>query len=123
MKKVCLLILFMLFLFGGCVEYSNEKAKHFIAGTYVVDSYDEFATTYDTLIIARQRENEIFQIKQTMLSKFFNKNKMPVYRVHHWTASYDAANKCLLIHNNGRRLFFYPERNELKSGTIIFKKL
>lgn len=123
MKKVCLLTLSLMILFSGCNEYSNAKMKYFIPGTYVAKWKDEFANTYDTLVIESQSENKDFQITQKMLSEFFNKSKMPFNKVHHWTASFDVVNKCLLINNNGRMLFFYPEKNELKSGTIIFKKI
>jgi hypothetical protein len=123
MKNVCLLTLAVMFLFQGCTEYSNQKMKCIISGIYVAKWNDEFAKTYDTLTIEGESENEVFQISQKMLSEFFNKSKMPVYKIHHWTGNYNAVNKCLLINNNGRMLFFFPERNELKSGTITFKKM
>jgi hypothetical protein len=122
MKNVCLLILSIVLIFGGCKEYSNKKLKSFIPGTYVAKWNDEFANTCDTIIIVSQSENKDFQITQIMRSQFLNKSKMPLYKIHHWTASFDEVNKCLLITNNGRMLFYYPEKNELKSGTIIFKK-
>jgi hypothetical protein len=112
----------MVLIFAGCKEYSNRKMKSFIPGTYVAKWNDELANTCDTLIIVSQSENKDFQITQRMQSHFLNKSKMPFYKINHWTATFDQVNKCLLITNNGRMLFFYPEKNELKSGTVIFKK-
>jgi hypothetical protein len=51
MKNVYLLILSIVLIFGGCKEYSNQKMKSFIPGTYVAKWNDEFANTYDTIII------------------------------------------------------------------------
>jgi hypothetical protein len=122
MKKVHLLTLSMVLIFAGCKEYSSQKMKSFIPGTYVAKWTDEYAINYDTIIIVSQSGNKYFQITQIMRSQFLDKSKMPFYKIHHWTATFDQVNKCLLITNNGRMLFFYPEKNELKSGTVIFKK-
>jgi hypothetical protein len=119
MKKICLLTLFLFLLFTGCKEYSTEN----ICGIYVVQLQDEFATTNDTLIISKRNEGGGFEITRKILSQYFKKNKKPFYKVNHWTGNFNATDKSLLINNNGRILFFYPERNELQSGTIIFKKM
>jgi hypothetical protein len=112
----------MVLIFAGCKEYSNKKMKSFIPGTYVAKWNDEFANTCDTIIIESQSENKDFQIIQRMQSHFLNKSKKPFYKINHWTEIFDAVNKCLMINYKVRMLFFYHEKNELKSGTVIFKK-
>jgi len=117
-KKIYLLTLFLFLIFTGCQEYSTEN----ICGIYVVQRNDEFAKTNDTLIISKPEKGG-FEITRKILSQYFNKNKKPFYKINHWTGNFNAADKSLLINNNGRRLFFFPERNELQSGIIIFKKI
>jgi hypothetical protein len=117
-KKIYLLTLFLFLIFTGCQEYSTEN----ICGIYVVQRNDEFAKTNDTLIISKPEKGG-FEITRKILSQYFNKNKKPFYKINHWTGNFNAADKSLLINNNGRILYFFPERNELQSGTIIFKKM
>jgi len=119
MKNVCLLLLYLLLGFTGCKEYSADN----ICGIYIVQRQDEFATTNDTLIISKIKESGSFDITRKISSKYFRKNKKPFYKVSHWTGSFNTTDNSLLINNKGRRLFFFPERNELQSGIIIFKKI
>ena len=119
MKKISSLTLLMFLFIAGCKENSNEN----ICGIYVTQWKDEFAKTSDTMIITRQRESKCYQITRRMCSRFYKKSKKPVFKIAHWTADFNTTNNSLLINNNGRMLFFYPQRNELISGTVIYKKM
>jgi hypothetical protein len=120
MEKISLLTLLIMFLFiTGCKEYSNEN----ICGVYVTHWKDEFAKTSDTMIITRQRESKDYQITRHMCSRFYKKSKKPVFKIAYWAAVFNTTNNSLLIDNNGRILFYYPQRNELISGTVIYKKM
>lgn len=119
MKIISLLTLLMFLFITGCKEYSNEN----ISGVYVTQWKDEFAKTSDTMIITRQRESKDYQITRHMCSRFYKKSKKPVFKIAYWTAVFNNTNLSLLVNNNGRTLFYYPQRNELISGTVIYKKM
>lgn len=124
MKITNLLLFLLTSLILGCKESGSENVRSFIPGTYVAQWSDEFSKTIDTLNIIQQTESGslTYQISQHIFSHYYNKMKKPRYRNTQWIGSYDEINKSLLININGRVFSFDPEKNELKSGTTIFKK-
>ena len=106
---------------------SNEKVRDFIPGTYSGAWSSSYSQTRDTLLIEPLTEDG--SITYSITRRTFidystaTRKKDPEYKIVKWTGSYNPGAKTVVIENSGRILSFDPDKQEMKMGIVVYKKL
>jgi hypothetical protein len=127
MKTILFAHLIISVILLGCDWIKTDNVKPFIPGVYARHYKDEYTNSYDTIsirLINPPGTNDYTIIKRSHFEKLSDNGKMiPGYELKHWTGTYDDKTKTIWLQAAGKRIYFDPDKEELKIGTEPYKKL
>ena len=127
MKTGLLLSIIFMLLHSCNVAFRNDRVKRFIPGVYARHYADEYSDSYDTIeirLIATGGSDGYTITKRTQLQKQTDDGKTTQeYQIKRWKGFYDDKTKTIWLPSTGKRIYFDPAKNELKTGTQPYKKL
>lgn len=104
----------------------KEDTREFVSGTYVTSFKDSLAIVNDTFyinVLTTSGSDQYAVINSMSFQQTIDGHVQPLQRkTHKWTGNYDAKNKTILVNQTGVILAFDPANQEMKLGTVSYKK-
>ena len=127
MKIIFFFSVLMVVFYGCHGTLKKDVVKELIPGVYARYCTDEYSNSYDTIeirLIATEGSDGYTITKRTRIQKQTNEGKfVQEYQVKRWNGLYDDTTKTIWLTSMGKRIYFYPAKNELKIRTQPYKKL
>lgn len=104
----------------------KEDPRKFIPGAYVTNVKDSVSVVNDTFYIdalTTSVSDQYAVINSMSFQQTIDGHVQPLQRkTNNWTGNYDAQNKTILINQTGVILAFDPAKEEMRLGTVSYKK-
>eukprot|EP01035_Chromulina_nebulosa_P064813 gene64813-88664_t len=114
-------------LMAGCKLGGEKKVREFIPGTYITEWDNGFSTARDTILMkpSPAEGGGGYSITRRTFYRQSVKGKTlnPKYKIARWTGRFNQQDMTVVINKNGRILSFDPDKNEMRMGSAIYKKL
>ena len=126
MKTNCLYAAMYCIFLSAC-DVAKSDTEKFIPGTYTASFKDSISLVYDTFYInvltsSGSDQYEIINslaYQQTIDGQLQPPNK----KMHKWTGTYDDKFRTVSVNQTGSTLAFDPLNDEMKLGTVSYKKV
>ena len=123
-QNICRIILISLVY--GC-SVPKDETKEFIVGVYATNIRDSVSIVNDTFFISpltsSARDQYSIRNKASYQQTLDGKIKPIQNKTHQWTGTFDEKGGTVVINETGAIIAFDPDSNEMKLGSITYKKL
>ena len=126
MKTRCVNTIVYATLLGAC-NLVKEDTKDFVPGTYVASFKDSVSAVNDTFyidVLTKSGSDQYAVINRVAYQQTIDGHAQPLNnKTNNWTGTYDEKYKTISVNQTGVILAFDPTKDEMKLGTVSYKRV